>query len=183
MLSYSSLTNTKLQIIKTSIILIISHLIRCNYGDFTCGNIYFLKNLLSLLCGFIFFNFIALRFFKKIFIKNKKIYRNFRNMLMYSCVIFSNYIIFDSIKINQVITIISIMGVYNIFSSIIESNNKINTHINFSYKNLVLNSINLNLFVILLDNFIFDDYNNLSKIKIISYSTSILTYLLVKNLI
>ena len=57
MLSYSSLTNSKLQIIKTSIIIVISHLIRCNYGEFACGNIYFLKNLLSLLFGFIFFNF------------------------------------------------------------------------------------------------------------------------------
>ena len=34
MISYSSLTNSKLQIIKTSILIAISHLIRCNFGDF-----------------------------------------------------------------------------------------------------------------------------------------------------
>ena len=112
MISYSSLTNSKLQIVKTSIIIAISHLIRCNYGEFVCGNIYFLKNLLSLLFGFIFFNFIGLRFFNKIFVNDKKIYNVLKNMLMYICVIFSNYIVVNTIKPKQIITLFHLYTLY-----------------------------------------------------------------------
>jgi len=183
MLSYSSLTNSKLQIIKTSIIIVISHLIRCNYGEFACGNIYFLKNLLSLLFGFIFFNFIGLRFFNKIFINDKKTYYVLKNMLMYICVIFSNYIVINTIKPTQIIYLLTIMFIYNIISCNFIKTERIDTHHNFNYKKLIVNSVNLNLFIIMLDNFVFDINPTFSKIKITSYSISIIVYLIIKNFI
>lgn len=183
MISYSSLTNTKLQVIKTSIILIVSHFIRCNYESYTCGNVDFLKNLLSLLSGFIFYNFIILKVFKKFFIQNKKIFKSCRNMLMYSSVILANYFIMEELKINQIIKILTIMLSYNIFSNMIETELQINTHKNFTKKSLVLNSINLNLFIILLDNFLYDNNSGLSKLKLISYISSFIFYLLVKKFI
>jgi len=183
MISYSSLTNSKLQIVKTSIIIAISHLIRCNYGEFVCGNIYFLKNLLSLLFGFIFFNFIGLRFFNKIFVNDKKIYNVLKNMLMYICVIFSNYIVVNTIKPKQIINLLTIMFIYNIISCNMIKNRKVDTHKNLSNSELFFNSININIFIILLDNFIFDVNPTFSKIKITSYSISIITYLIFKNFI
>ena len=181
MISYSSLTNTKLQVIKTSIILLVSHFIRCNYESYTCGNIDFLKNLLSLLFGFIFYNFIVIRFLKKIFINEKKIYRIFRNMTMYLSVILANYIIMEKIKPKQIVIILSAMLGYNLFSNLIDSNLDINTHKNYTNKSLFLNGVNLNLFIILLDNFLYDYNSSLSKLKLISYSGGIFIYLIVKS--
>lgn len=183
MISYSSLTNSKLQIIKTSILIAISHLIRCNFGDFSCGNIYFLKNLLSLLFGFIFFNFIGLRLFNKIFIKNKKVHYVLKNMLMYICVIFSNYMVMNTIKPKQIINLLTIMFVYNIISCNIIKKERIDSYKNLDFKKLLLNSINLNIFIIMLDNFIFDVNPIFSKIKITSYSISMIIYLIIKNFI
>ena len=183
MISYSSLTNSKLQIVKTSIIIAISHLIRCNYGEFVCGNIYFLKNLLSLLFGFIFFNFIGLKFFNKIFVNDKKIYYVLKNMLMYICVIFSNYIVVNTIKPKQIVHLLTIMFIYNIISCNMIKKKRIDTHKNLSNSELILNSVNINIFIILLDNFIFDVNPTFSKIKIASYSISIATYLIIKNFI
>ena len=183
MISYSSLTNSKLQIIKTSIIIVISHLIRCNYGDFTCGNIYFLKNLLSLLFGFIIFNFLGLRLINKIFINDKKTYYILKNMLMYICVIFSNYIVNNTIKPQQIIYLLTIMFIYNIISCNFIKNERIDTHKNLNYKKLIINSVNLNIFIIMLDHFIFDISPTFSKIKLTSYSISIIAYLIIKNFI
>lgn len=183
MISYSSLTNSKLQIVKVSIIIAISHLIRCNYGEFVCGNIYFLKNLLSLLFGFIFFNFIGLRLFNKIFVNDKKIYLILKNMLMYICVIFSNYLVINTIKPKQIINLLTIMFIYNVITCNIIKNRKIDTHKNLSKSELIINSININIFIILLDNFIFDTNSTFSKIKVASYSISIAVYLIIKNFI
>lgn len=183
MFSTSSLTNTKLQIIKTSIILIISHLIRCNYGDFSCGNLYFQKNLLSILLGFLFFNFIGIKLVKNLKILDYKTFYLIKNMTMYTSILFINYVVFNSLDIYNSFVIIGIMMGYNIFANIIDINLSTSSHNNLSYKRLFLNSVNINLFIILLDNFIFDNNINLTKIKLLSYIVSIIFYLCVKNLI
>ena len=183
MFSTSSLTNTKLQIIKTSIILIISHIVRCNYGDFSCGNIYFQKNLLSILLGFLFFNFIGIKIVKSIKILDYKTFYFVKNMAMYTSILFINYMVFNSLDIYNSLVIVGIMMGYNIFASLLDKNISSSSHKNLSYKRLFLNSVNITLFIILLDNFIFDNNKKITKTKLTSYIVSIIFYLCVKNLI
>lgn len=183
MFSTSSLTNAKLQIIKTSIILFTTHIIRCNYGDFNCGNIKFQKNLLSILLGFIFYNFIGIKLVKTIKISDYKTYHLIKNMAMYISILFLNYLVFNTIDMVNSSIILGIMLGYNVFSSILYDDIEPDNYKNLSFKKLFLNSINLNLFIILLDNFIFDNNINITKIKVASYLISFIFYLFVKNLI
>tara|TARA_B110000977_G_C11076039_1_gene491206 strand:+ start:1819 stop:2382 length:564 start_codon:yes stop_codon:yes gene_type:complete len=184
MLSVSSLTNSKLQILKTSILLITSHYIRCNYGEFTCGNINFLKNLLSILIGIFLFNFIGIRIVKKVPISNKKIYNVFKNMVLYLSILFVHYFIIDSSIHNKtsLIKIGAIMSIYNIIATVFDDQKDSSLYKNLNYKRLFLNSINLNLFIILLDLYIFNIKFSLTTIKLFSYLLGIIFYLFVKNL-
>tara|TARA_B100000768_G_C11158587_1_gene323509 strand:- start:22 stop:579 length:558 start_codon:yes stop_codon:yes gene_type:complete len=185
MLSVSSLTNSKLQILKTSILLITSHYIRCNYGEFTCGNINFLKNLLSILLGIFLFNFIGIRMVKKIPMGNKKIYNILKNMMLYLSIIFVHYFIIDSSLDNKIslIKIGVIMSIYNIIATFFDDQKDSSLYKNLNYKRLFLNSVNLNLFIILVDLYIFDKQFSLNIIKLISYFLGIIFYLFVKKLI
>lgn len=185
MFSVSSLTNTKLQILKTSILLIVSHYIRCNYGEFTCGNIDFLKNLLSILLGFFLFNFIGIKIVKKIPVSNKKVFSIFKNMVLYLSIIFVHYFIMDSSNENKknLSMIGIIMAIYNVFATIFDDQTDSTIYQNLNYKRLFLNSVNLNLFIILVDLYIFDKKFSLNIIKLLSYLIGIFFYLLVKNLI
>tara|TARA_B100000925_G_scaffold213357_1_gene162862 strand:+ start:762 stop:1046 length:285 start_codon:yes stop_codon:yes gene_type:complete len=89
----------------------------------------------------------------------------------------------NTIKPQQIINLLAIMFMYNIISCYFMKKERIDSHQNLSFMKLLLNSINLNIFIMMLDNFIFDINPTFNKIKIGSYIISIVSYLIIKKFI
>jgi len=188
MLSISSLENSKIHILKTTVILLIVHLYKCYVGYDKCGNVDILTNILGIFIGFIIFNYVLEKIIKLIYIK-PKFYKIIKNTIMYMSVllihnIFVNSFYYLNVNMNNYYFIILIMTILNLVNFF--NNQRLDEHKKIDYFTSFLNSINTTIFIILVDSLVYDnnsvDYfkNNLGK-NMIGYIMGFIIYLLIKK--
>jgi hypothetical protein len=188
MLSISSLENSKIHILKTTVILLIVHLYKCYIGYDKCGNVDILTNILGIFIGFIIFNYVLEKIIKLIYIK-PKFYKIIKNTIMYMSVllihnIFVNSFYYLNVNMNNYYFIILIMTILNLVNFF--NNQRLDEHKKIDYFTSFLNSINTTIFIILVDSLVYDnnsvDYfkNNLGK-NMIGYIMGFIIYLLIKK--
>ena len=189
MFSFKSIYNSKIHIIKITIILFIAHIYKCNfYKNLKCGNQDWVINTFGLICGIIIHNLFWSRLVKNIPIEEKKSYSLCKNMLMYLFSLISQYftiLLFDEkyeIKLNQITLILGILFGINIIGNFIIKDVKSTSHKNLGKERLALNSISNTIFIILVDIIIYDDSKNfLNMGSITSYIFGYVMYMYVKD--
>jgi hypothetical protein len=188
MLSISSLENSKIHVLKTTVILLIVHLYKCYIGYDKCGNVDILTNLLGIFIGFIIFNLVIEKIIKLIYIE-PKYFKIIKNTIMYISVLlihnlFVNSFYYLNVDINNYYFIVFIMTIFNLVNFF--NNQRLDEHKKIDYLTSFLNSINTTIFIILVDSLVYDnnsvDYfkNNLSK-NMIGYVMGFVVYLLIKK--
>jgi hypothetical protein len=188
MLSISSLENSKIHVLKTTVILLIVHLYKCYIGYDKCGNVDILTNLLGIFIGFIIFNLVIEKIIKLIYIE-PKYFKIIKNTIMYISVLlihnlFVNSFYYLNVDINNYYFIVFIMTIFNLVNFF--NNQRLDEHKKIDYLTSFLNSINTTIFIILVDSLVYDnnsvDYfkNNLSK-NMIGYVMGFIVYLLIKK--
>jgi hypothetical protein len=188
MLSISSLENSKIHILKTTIILLIVHLYKCYIGYDKCGNVDILTNILGIFIGFIIFNYVIEKIIKLIYIE-PKYFKIIKNTLMIISVLFIHNIFVNSfyylnVDMNNYIFIVIVMTLLNLVNFF--NNQRLDEHIKIDYLTSFLNSINTMIFIILVDSLVYDNNsveyfkNNLGK-NVMGYIIGFIIYLLIKK--
>jgi hypothetical protein len=188
MLSISSLENSKIHVLKTTVILLIVHLYKCYIGYDKCGNVDILTNLLGIFMGFIIFNLVIEKIIKLIYIE-PKYFKIIKNTIMYISVLlihnlFVNSFYYLNVDMDNYYFIIFIMIILNLVNFF--NNQRLDEHKKIDYLTSFLNSINTTIFIILVDSLVYDnnsvDYfkNNLSK-NMMGYVMGFIVYLLIKK--
>ena len=188
MLSISSLENSKIHILKTTVILLIVHLYKCYVGYDKCGNVDILTNILGIFLGFIIFNYVLEKIIKLIYIE-PRYFKIIKNTIMYMSVLLIHNIFVSSfynlnVDINNYIFIVIIMLILNLVNFL--NTQRLDEHKKIDYFTSILNSINTTIFIILVDSLVYDnnsvDYfkNNLGK-NMIGYIVGFIIYLLIKK--
>ena len=162
MFSYTSIENSKIHILKITIILLIAHIYKCySYSNIKCGNINWSVNTFGLICGILIYNLFWFRIAKNIHIKNKKTYNLCKNMLMYTFSLITQYFIISyfyenyPLSVNKYIIILSILFIFNLISNLLDDEKLYNSYKNLNKKRFILNSLNTTLFIILIDLYIY----------------------------
>jgi hypothetical protein len=188
MLTISSLENSKIHILKTTIILLIVHLYKCYIGYDKCGNVDILINLTGIFLGFILFNLVIDKIIRLIYIE-PKYFKIIKNTVMYITVLLIHNIFVNSfynLNVNMenyyfIIIIMSILNLVNFFN-----NQRLDEHKKIDYLTSFLNSINTTIFIILVDSLVYDNLsvekfkNNIGK-NVIGYIIGFIVYLLIKK--
>jgi hypothetical protein len=188
MLSISSLENSKIHILKTTVILLIVHLYKCYVGYDKCGNVDILTNILGIFIGFIIFNYVIEKIIKLIYIE-PRYFKIIKNTLMIISVLFIHNIFVNSfynlnVDMNNYIFIVVIMSILNLVNFF--NNQRLDEHKKIDYFTSILNSINTTIFIILVDSLVYDNNsveyfkNNLSK-NVMGYVMGFIIYLLIKK--
>jgi hypothetical protein len=188
MLSISSLENSKIHVLKTTIILLIVHLYKCYIGYDKCGNVDILTNLTGIFIGFIIFNLVIDKIIKLIYVE-PKYFKIIKNTIMYIFVLiihnlFVNSFYYLNVEMNNYYFIIVVMIILNLVNFL--NNQRLDEHKKTDYLTSFLNSINTTIFIILVDSLVYDNLsidtfkNNLGK-NVVGYILGFMVYLLIKK--
>ena len=188
MLSISSLENSKIHVLKTTVILLIVHLYKCYIGYDKCGNVDILTNILGIFMGFIIFNYVLEKIIKLIYIE-PKYFKIIKNTIMYMSVLLIHNIFVSSfyylnVNMNNYFFIIFIMFILNLVNFF--NNQRLDEHKKMDYLTSFLNSINTTIFIILVDSLVYDNnsveyFKNNFGNNMIGYIVGFIIYLLIKK--
>ena len=189
MFSFKSIHDSKIEIIKITIILFIAHIYKCNFQEnLKCGNKDWFINTFGLICGIIIYNLFWSRLVKNIPIEEKKSYSLCKNILKYSFSLISQYLVINffnekfEIEPNKFLSILGILFGFNLLSNFYIKDVKSNTYKNYSKERLVFNSLSNTLFIILVDSIIYNDQKDFFNIgNISSYIVGYFLYYFIKT--
>jgi hypothetical protein len=188
MLSISSLENSKIHVLKTTVLLVVVHLYKCYIGYDKCGNVDILTNVAGIFIGFIIFNLVIEKIIKLIYIE-PKYFKIIKNTLMYMFVLLIHNLVVSSVydvKTNMdnykfIVVTMLILNMVNFLN-----NQRLDEHSKVDYLTSFLNSLNTTIFIILVDSLIYDNntvlqfQNSISK-NIYGYILGFTVYLLIKK--
>ena len=173
MLLYNGLMNSKINIVKITIILLLAHLYRCNtdIGN-TCGNYNWTLFTFGLIVGFMIHNLFLYRIILSLPITTNNMFNLVNNIMMYISILFTKYYVIDMFSSNYTVDfmnyiyIIIIMSIINIIFSIIKKNKPNDNHKNYDKQTSIFNSISTNIFIILIDSMLYYKQFNISMMLV-----------------
>lgn len=183
MLLYDGIMNSKINIIKITIILLLAHIYRCNtdIGNI-CGNYNWTLFTFGLIMGFMIHNLFLYRIVKSIPFNTVNNHNMINNIVMYISILFTKYYIIDIFNDNynvdfmNYVYIVIIMSIINILFNLIKKNKPNDNHKNYDKQISIFNSVSTNIFIILIDSMLYYKQFNISMMVI--YIISFFEFLL-----